>query len=625
MLKYDLLHYADSIVRVLEIQEEKVLVIDCLKQTMPVWIDHHLLKTCQTCSVSALLSTAKFAPIDSLSTEQKKVMHQRYTLIAPVLPCLSDEKQRSKVISAISQEYAVSKQTIRKYLCQYLSYLDLAALAPRKRSVPRELTADEKNMRWALNKFFYTRNKNSLMTAYTMMLKEKYSDPLGQLSESYPSFYQFRYFYRKTKKLQNYYISRNGLSHYQRNTRPLVGDGIQEFAPSVGTAMLDSTICDIYLVDEVGRVVGRPILTACIDAYSGLCCGYYLSWEGGVYSLRGMMLNVIADKVDWCRQFGIVIEEQDWPCHQLPAVLVTDMGREYQSENFEQIAELGVTVVNLPPYRPELKGMVEKFFDLIQDSYKKHLRGKGVIEPDYQEGGAPDYRKHACLTLREFEKVLLYCIIYYNSQRIIDKFPYSQEMITAGIKPYSSAIWNWSVEQLGANLIDVDLKDLVRTLLPRATGTFTRYGLKVNQLRYHCDGFAEQYLKGGNAVVAYNPEDVTSVWLLDNGNYTEFQLIESRFYGKDLTQVQDTLVILTLSLPIILFFTKHDALQNLSMFLDRSGEIIALFINRQPKAANLFVWQEVGVAIGLFSRCRGWFIFSDRTLIDLHPHSLPTN
>lgn len=49
--------------------------------------------------------------------------------------------------------------------------------------------------------------------------------------------------------------------------------------------------------------------------------------------------------------------------------------------------------INLPAYRPELKGAVEKFFDLVQGNYKKHLKGKGVIEPDYQERGAHDYRK----------------------------------------------------------------------------------------------------------------------------------------------------------------------------------------------------------------------------------------
>ena len=77
------------------------------------------------------------------------------------------------------------------------------------------------------------------------------------------------------------------------------------------------------------------------------------------------------------------------------------------------------------------------------------------------------------------------------------------------------------------------------TLLPRTTGRFSRSGLKVNKLRYHCEGYTEQYLAGGDVAVAYNPEDVSSVWLLEDGEYIEFTIIESRFEGKDLTAVQE--------------------------------------------------------------------------------------
>ena len=97
---------------------------------------------------------------------------------------------------------------------------------------------------------------------YTLMLKEKYCDEEGHLKENYPSIHQFRYFYRKNRKLQTYYISRNGLKDYQRNHRPLVGDGVQEGFAAVGVGMLDATICDIYLVDDSGYLVGRPILVA---------------------------------------------------------------------------------------------------------------------------------------------------------------------------------------------------------------------------------------------------------------------------------------------------------------------------------------------------------------------------
>ena len=559
MKKYDLFRSGDNIIRILDIQDDRILMIDCVKHTMPVWrkfesvdsvlSESELLrvysqcsgKELSVCTDNELLKATGFTSvdIDTMDAEQRKVMYERYTMITPILPFLSNEKMRSKLICSIAEEHQVSKQTIRNYLCLYLSYLDVTVLAPKKRKNERELSQDEKHMRWALNKFFYTTKKQSLMTAYTMMLKEKYCDAMGVLAEEYPSFYQFRYFYRKTRKLQNFYISRDGLKNYQRNNRPLIGEGVQEFAPAVGIGMLDATVCDIYLINEEGNLVGRPILTACIDAYSSLCCGYSLSWEGGVYSLRGLMLNIITDKVAWCKRYGISIEKEDWDCNGLPGTFVTDMGSEYKSENFEQIAELGVTVVNLPSYRPELKGLVEKFFDLLQGMYKKHLKGKGVIEPDYQERGAHDYRKDACLTIADFEKIILHCMIYYNSQRIIENFPYTEAMINAGVKPYASCIWEWGKSLIGANLIAVGSRELVLTLLPRTTGRFGRTGLKVNKLRYHCEGYTEQYLSGGNVTVAYNPEDVTSVWVVENGVYTEFTLIESRFQCKDLTEVQE--------------------------------------------------------------------------------------
>ena len=541
MEKYDLLRSGGRIIRVLEVQGDRVLVIDCIKRTMPVWVGMDGLESYSECTSGELSETTEIVVVGvaNLDADQRKTMYERYTMIAPVLSFIADDRMRSRLICSVAEEHGVSKQTIRSYLCLYLAYMDVTALAPKRRENERVLTLDEKNIRWALNKFFYTTKKQSLMTAYTMMLKEKYCDGLGVLAEEYPSFYQFRYFYRKTRNLQNFYISRDGLKNYQRNNRPLTGDGVQEFATAVGVGMFDATVCDIYLVNDTGSLVGRPILTACIDAYSSLCCGYSLSWEGGVYSLRGLMLNIIADKVSWCQKFGISIQKEDWDCDMLPATFITDMGSEYTSENFEQIAELGVTVVNLPSYRPELKGLIEKFFDLVQDSYKKHLKGKGVIEPDYQERGAHDYRKDACLTMADFERIILHCIIYYNSQRIIENFPYTEDMIAAQVKPYASQIWNWGKSQIGANLIEIGKRELMLTLLPRTTGRFSRSGLKVNKLRYHCEGYTEQYLSGGTVTVAYNPEDVTSVWLLEDGGYTEFRIIESRYQGKELTAVQE--------------------------------------------------------------------------------------
>jgi len=534
-MKNKLLKRGSEVIRILYEKDDNVFVMDCINLNMPVWCKRSEIADFELCSETDLPN--EIYDLEMLDDVSRGVMHKRFTLIAGVLPFVSDAKFRNRIISKISEQNQVSKQTIRKYLCLYLAYQNIAILAPGRKSKENVLSIDEKNMRWALNKFFYTKNNNSLKTAYAMMLKEKYCDSANKLCSEYPSFYQFRYFYRKHRSLQNYYISRNGLSDYQRNFRPLTGNGMLDFASNIGVGMLDATVCDIYLVNEEGSLIGRPVLTACIDAYSSLCCGYTLLWEGGLYSLKSLLLNVIADKTRWCEQFGIIINKTEWDCNSLPATLVTDMGREYKSGTFEQISELGVTVINLPPYRPELKGPVEKFFDIIQNSYKPYLIGKGVIEPDYQERGVRDYRKDACLTLEAFEKIIIHCILYYNSQRIIENFCYTEEMLNSSVQPHANCIWNFSKNQVGANLIDITPKKLMLTLLPRTEGTFSRFGLKVNKLRYTNEGYTEHFLKGDTVTVAYNPEDVSSVWIIANGDYVQFDLIETRFTGKSIDEV----------------------------------------------------------------------------------------
>ncbi len=537
MKNNDLIKKDTSLYRVIDILDGKALVIDCNKKSVPKWIELNSISDYVVCPEELGMIT----DINELNLECRKIAHQRFSIISNILPFVADKGRRSKLINQIAEEKGISRQTICNYLWLYLVYQNISALAPKINEVETTLSQDEKNIRCALNKYFYTKNKNSLTTAYTLMLKEFYCDSNGNLISEYPSFYQFRYFYRKNNSMQKYLISRNGIKQYQRDNRPLLGDGIQEFANCIGFGMLDSTVCDIYLVNEVGAIIGRPILTACVDAYSGLCCGYSLTWEGGVYSLRNLMLNVITDKVEWCNRFGIEIDKSDWNCDKLPSTLITDMGKEYVSSTFEQIAELGITVINLPPYRPELKGMVEKFFDIVQNLYKPHLKGKGVIECDFQERGAEDYRKNACLTMNEFEKIILYCIIHYNTKILKENFPYNENMLYENIKPFSNCIWNYNLnlKEGSDNLIPITYQHLILTLLPRTQGIFSRKGLTVNNLHYKHKDYVEQFLKGGTVIVAYNPDDITEIWLIDNGNYVPFTLIENRFSGKRLVEVEE--------------------------------------------------------------------------------------
>jgi hypothetical protein len=269
--------------------------------------------------------------------------------------------------------------------------------------------------------------------------------------------------------------------------------------------------------------------------------GYALSWENDTNSLKSLVLNILEDKVSYCEKRGIHIDAEQWNVkNQLPSVLITDQGHEYTSQNFEQISELGITLINLPPYRPEAKGIVEKLFDLIQTAYKDLLKGKGVIMPDFQERGAHDYRQDAILTIKEFERIVIRCIIHCNCSRVIENYPYSTEMLGAQIPPYANKIWNWKKENAESNLIVISKDTLTLTLLPRTTGNFTRRGLKANGLRYFADGYKEQFLQGGDVIISYDPENCNKIWIKEkDGSFVEFTLIENRFSNMSLEEIQN--------------------------------------------------------------------------------------
>lgn len=525
------LYQADNtIYRVLVRHDDLILVIDCIKETMPRWIASDQLDGASVCTEKMLLNRTSTVIRTDLSITDDSFCNKRYTVIADILPYIGDQIQRNAAIKTTAKEHDITTKTVRNMLCKFLVYQDKRVFAPTAPK-PKELTDDQRNMRWALNKYYYTRNGKTLADAYTQLIKAKYCDANGNLLTRRPSMTQFSYFYRTHKRLQTIYISRKGLKSYQMNNRPLLGEGVQEFAPAIGTGMVDSTTCDIYLCDDSGsQLIGRPILTAIVDGYSGLCYGYSLGWDNSLDSIKDLLLNCLTDKVEWCKRFGINIKQDDWNCKALPAKLLTDRGNEYASYGLEQLTELGVTITNLPAYRAELKGSVERFFGLIQGYFKGILRGKGVIESDVGLRGSHDYRKDACLTLQAFESIVLRCIIYYNRERIIAGFPYTQQMLDAQIPPHSSDIWNYGINQPGANLLSVSKETLVKTLLPRTKGMFSQRGLIVNHIRYKSDGYTEAYLKGGSVVVSYNPDNVSHVYLVGD-NYAQFDLIESRFEG----------------------------------------------------------------------------------------------
>ena len=80
------------------------------------------------------------------------------------------------------------------------------------------------------------------------------------------------------------------------------------------------------------------------------------SWIGAMMALD----NMIADKVEYCREYGIEISEEQWPCRHLPEIIIADRG-EFEGYNVENlINNLNIKIENTSPYRGDLKGIVER-------------------------------------------------------------------------------------------------------------------------------------------------------------------------------------------------------------------------------------------------------------------------
>lgn len=533
-------------IRILLCSEEQCYAVSCHHFRMPFILSAHELEGMK--SVSAEEYTI-FTVDEDISTAQRCERDNRFALIKPLLnnACIYDKPHRNKVVKQIVGEHSVSRRTVLQYLWKYWVYQSKNILLPtgRTSAKARELTTDEKTIRWALNKYYYTPQKQSLQTAYKMMLRAKFCDAQGQLKSNYPTFWQFRYYFRQHRDPISETISRQGLKAYQRNHRPFTGS-VCDYAHTIGVYMTDATVADIYIVSRLSRKpIGRPVIYTMVDAYSRLITGVYVGLEGGQYALRLLLQNTFTDKVSFCHQHWIDIDPHDWPSHHLPTKIITDRGSEFTSGPLENLCEsYHIEIENLPAYRPDLKGVVEKLFDLVQSAYKPLLKGKGVIEADTQERGAPDYRRQGALDLEQFTAVVLRCVLFYNANSVQTGFTRTPAMIEANTPPLAASIWNFCTEQDDCPVREATDKRLLYTLLPRMEGRITQRGVEVFGLRYTNSSLKKRFVTAGlrgreSVQIAYMPECMDTIWLYEGGTYTALSLVQKTYLGKTLAEVAD--------------------------------------------------------------------------------------
>ncbi|MBD7937595.1 MULTISPECIES: Mu transposase C-terminal domain-containing protein [Bacillaceae] len=487
-----------------------------------------------------------------------------------LIPDIFIPKRRSELIKMASKDFFLSTKTIRQYLKRYWSRgMVKNALLPdfnkcgkqqgkeRKyikkagrpfaysSSIQRAAITDEwkKIIRISLEKYYFIRSKPSLKYAYQQMVKEYFSKEdeksgykVLDLDKPIISYDQFYYWYRKWYKPEDAIHKREGRREFLQNYRAITGSATED-SMGIGTYAIDATIGDVYLVSSFDRniVIGRPVIYLTVDIFSRCIVSVYAGIQNmSKESLRLALANAFEDKKEFCkRTLDMDIDENDWPIHYLPHTILADRGSELISNELTQItADLNIKIQNLGPYRPELKAVCEKYFDILQDHISPFL--PGAVQKDFMKRGGKDYRKKAVLNLNEYVQILVRTVLYYNNHNYLSDYPLTQSMIAEKVPPIPIEIFKWGLRK-GTGLLRTMPLDAIRSsVLPKASAKITPKGINFGGLYYTCAKalkerwFSKARIKGSWSMgVHYDPQDVSNIYIrIDRLNYEVCSLIE---------------------------------------------------------------------------------------------------
>lgn len=273
--------------------------------------------------------------------------------------------------------------------------------------------------------------------------------------------------------------------HFARNKRGLTGKSKEGAAGPGHTWAIDSTIGDIYLRSSINRkwVIGRPIVYVIVDVWSTAVVGFYVCMRGPSWDTAKVALfNAVADPALLEQLWGFPMQMTLHPYPTLPFVLLCDRG-EYHSQAAK------VTAFNLlpcmsytPPYRPDLKGVVEVMHRIEKDYQCPWT--PGAIDARRAEFELRKFDPHsAVFTVQEYVEYLynLFCEYNLTADR---RAHLDVHMIADGVIPTPAGLWRWGHEVGIGVRRALSQTDLIKSLLPEKEATVTRTGISFSDLEY---------------------------------------------------------------------------------------------------------------------------------------------
>jgi hypothetical protein len=417
--------------------------------------------------------------------------------------------------------------------------------------------ADRANFAAAVKMHYLNRRKLAFTVVYEKLLSDFYSVQSENNPEQKkllppnerPSIHQFRYWYSKQRDTETEQKKRDGESAFELRGRAILGKSDFGLMGPGAQFQIDATVGDIYLVSQFDRsnLIGRPVLYFVIDAFSRMVTGMSVGLEGPSWiGMAGAIANMATDKVAYCKEYGIEITEAEWPCHHVPSVLRGDRG-ELISKNADNLVNmLGIRVENAPPYRADLKGIIEQHFRTINTNSVALLPGS--VKPDMSKRGGHDYRLDAQLDIRRFTQIIIKCVLYYNNYHYMDYFECTEAMTRDNVAAIPVNLWNWGIRNCSGALRLFSEEQVRLAVMPADKATVTEKGIRFKGLFYSSDRavreswFAKaRSKKKWKVAVSYDPRDmaVIYVWNDDDKAYDLCTLLDwnSKNAGKCIEEI----------------------------------------------------------------------------------------
>lgn len=467
---------------------------------------------------------------DDLTDKEKSIRDKSWTTISPLIhtekePDIYQRNKRGVLVKEAAENNGTSVVMVYKYLRRYwqrgmmknalipdyansggLGKPKTAGMAKRgRRRKKTENSVEGINVDEAVQRIFsvatkefYLNNKTaSLADAYRFMIEKYfredvfYQDGIKRtiiLSEDKrPTPAQFQYWYKKQNQPSDVIIARKGMRKYQKDHRALLKTSTQEVFGPGSRYQIDATIADVYLVSKYNRnwIIGRPILYIVIDVFSRMIVGINIGLEGPSWLGAMMALaNTATDKVTFCKDYGIDIDSEEWPCVHMPDAILGDRGEMEGRMVDTLINSLNVRIENAAPYRADWKGIVERYFRTVQGQVKPLL--PGYIDVDFRERGGNDYRLDAKLDLYQFAQLIIECALYHNNDHFLLNYEWDEMMIEDDIDLKPISLWNWGISHRSGRLRSFS-EDIVKlNLLPNDKGRVTVKGIQFKSMFYSC-------------------------------------------------------------------------------------------------------------------------------------------